>query len=171
MRDTCYEGCVPTRTALVTRCFRIAIVGLPFALSLQTVSCGGLQRSFERGKERALCERTNAIVGATYCLTRTKDRALFCGGKNEYGQVGVGGFSSRYDKPQRVPLDAVASVSSSAFGTCAVGKGGLHCWGANWTGELAQPTYGEAYTKSPIRLPARVDLEGVTAVATSTGHA
>lgn len=77
---------------------------------------------------------------------------LFCWGRNDYGQLGLGDFTFQ-NTPQEVTLPGSGAVTAVATGgdhTCAIRGGALYCWGRNDFGQigLARPL-----TPQPVKLP------------------
>ena len=64
---------------------------------------------------------------------------LYCWGRNEFGELGLGN-TTEYTTPQLVPLPSGVSswtaVSQGSYDTCAIANtGALYCWGQNYDGE------------------------------------
>ncbi|MFC1466032.1 MAG: RCC1 domain-containing protein [Candidatus Brachytrichaceae bacterium NZ_4S206] len=77
---------------------------------------------------------------------------LFCWGRNDYGQLGLGDFTFQ-NTPQEVSLPgsgAVTAVGTGSDHTCAIRGGALYCWGRNDFGQigLARPL-----TPQQVKLP------------------
>ena len=84
------------------------------------------------------------------CLLTSTDE-LYCWGRNDFGQVGVGSFASPVDYPQRViavtSTDKFMSVGTYNLHTCAVRSADqtLWCWGDNTYGQLGIGVVGGAF--------------------------
>ena len=89
-------------------------------------------------------EARNQISCAIY-----DNGSLYCWGRNDHGQLGLGSTSGREDAPQFVDFGTGRTVASLGMGssgaegwepnshTCAVlDNGSLMCWGANGDGQL-----------------------------------
>ena len=89
-------------------------------------------------------EARNQISCAIY-----DNGSLYCWGRNDHGQLGLGSTSGREDAPQYVDFGAGRTVTSLGIGssgaegwepnshTCVVlDNGSLMCWGANGDGQL-----------------------------------
>ena len=89
-------------------------------------------------------EPRNQISCAVY-----DNGSLYCWGRNDYGQLGLGYTSGREAQPQFIDLGPGNTISSLGIGTsgaegwapnshfCAVlNNGELKCWGANEAGQL-----------------------------------
>jgi alpha-tubulin suppressor-like RCC1 family protein len=92
-----------------------------------------------------------ALADDHVCSVRV-DGAIFCWGSNYYGALGDGTTNPSVVPEQidpSVSWSAVASGSGSS--TCALDTtGGLWCWGAAWSGQLAN---GATYLQTPQQLP------------------
>jgi alpha-tubulin suppressor-like RCC1 family protein len=94
----------------------------------------------------------SAISSGDYhtCAIKT-DGSLWCWGKNNYGQLGIGNTTSK-NTPTRVGTDNDwQSVFAGGSHTCAIKtNGSLWCWGRNIYGQLGDGTNSDRYT--PIRV-------------------
>jgi len=77
-------------------------------------------------------------VGWGHSCAIRRDRALFCWGSNDAGQLGQGESRDSYNIPVQVQDDEDwLRVAAGKQYTCGIRKGGeLSCWGANGTGQL-----------------------------------
>jgi alpha-tubulin suppressor-like RCC1 family protein len=65
--------------------------------------------------------------------------ALFCWGRNDVAQLGLGNINSPVSTPQQVGNALYKAVEAGANHACAVAVNGtLWCWGRNASGELGQ---------------------------------
>lgn len=74
------------------------------------------------------------------CAIRASDNALFCWGRNDFGQVGTG---STFDvfTPTRITSAQYRHVVAGPLHTCALTLAGeLQCWGANAAGQVGNGT-------------------------------
>jgi alpha-tubulin suppressor-like RCC1 family protein len=94
----------------------------------------------------------SAISAGDYhtCAIKT-DGSLWCWGKNNYGQLGIGNTTSK-NTPTRVGTDNNwQSVFAGGSHTCAIKTdGSLWCWGRNTYGQLGDGTNTDRNT--PIRV-------------------
>jgi len=94
----------------------------------------------------------SAISAGDYhtCAIKT-DGSLWCWGKNNYGQLGIGNTTSK-NTPTRVGTDNNwQSVFAGGSHTCAIKTdGSLWCWGRNTYGQLGDGTNADRYT--PVRV-------------------
>jgi alpha-tubulin suppressor-like RCC1 family protein len=90
----------------------------------------------------ALLTRAKKIAAGTAhtCMIDTTD-SLWCWGRNDFGQLGVGSISARITTPQRVAIGPVDEVVCGARHTCARTIGSdVWCWGDNSDGQLGDGT-------------------------------
>jgi alpha-tubulin suppressor-like RCC1 family protein len=74
------------------------------------------------------------------CMIDATD-SLWCWGRNDFGQLGVGAISGRSPLPQRVAIGPVDEVVCGARHTCARTIGSdVWCWGDNSEGQLGDGT-------------------------------
>jgi serine/threonine protein kinase/alpha-tubulin suppressor-like RCC1 family protein len=100
------------------------------------------------------------------CAIQKGDGSLWCWGRNDYGQLGIGNTKNQ-KRPQRVERPKeVVSVSAGGRHTCAVSSdGSVWCWGKNKTGQLGDGTV------TPKKRPTRVKgLERVKSVHAGAEH-
>src|SRR4051794_18921712 len=97
------------------------------------------------------------------CAIRV-DGSLYCWGRNDQGQLGIGSMVGEADDPTLVP-GTWKHVATLFETTCAIdGDDVLWCWGLN--------IYGQAGTASPgrVRAPQRLDGDTDTWKAVTTGN-
>jgi len=79
-------------------------------------------------------------TGKYHTCAIDNDNGLWCWGKNDKGQLGLGaGDSSPYKNvPTKIGTDKWASVAAGYYHTCAINKvnQALYCWGDNSKGQL-----------------------------------
>ncbi len=81
--------------------------------------------------------------GGVHTCAVLVDGTVQCWGKNDYGQLGIGGNSFGYStRPTGVPgITSAVSVSAGRYHTCAVlASGAVQCWGHNNNGQLGDGT-------------------------------
>lgn len=79
--------------------------------------------------------------GAQFTCGIKTDATLWCWGRNQDGQLGIGRTSDRELVPQRVAGEGWASVDTSSTHGCAVKSDGTGwCWGAGNWGQLGDGT-------------------------------
>lgn len=87
-----------------------------------------------------------------------KDNAVYCWGRNDSGQLGIGTASSSFtgiNIPTHIlSLDGTTAISAGANFACALINGGVKCWGSNSHGQLGNGTFADS--------PAPVDVMGLT---------
>ncbi|MCP3143791.1 Ig-like domain-containing protein [Pyxidicoccus xibeiensis] len=80
------------------------------------------------------------------------DGSLYCWGRNDHGQLGVGSTGGDVTRPTRVDPGPWLEVAAGGSFTCGVKQGGtLWCWGRNANGEIGQGVTGGTYA-SPVRV-------------------
>jgi alpha-tubulin suppressor-like RCC1 family protein len=95
-----------------------------------------------------------AASGDFTCGLRTAG-ALFCWGRNDSAQLGLGHVMSPVTSPQQVGAQLYFAVDAGANHTCAVTMDGeLYCWGRNASSEL-----GLGNNAGPVLDPAKVGNE------------
>ncbi|HUS65571.1 MAG TPA: hypothetical protein VMZ28_13565 [Kofleriaceae bacterium] len=79
----------------------------------------------------------SVAAGEGFTCAIAADRALYCWGKNDLGQLGLGDSEPR-GAPTRVGAASDwAAVAAGRHHTCAIrATGGLFCWGSNAEGQL-----------------------------------
>ena len=120
-------------------------------------------------------EARNQISCAIY-----DNGSLYCWGRNDHGQLGLGYASGREEAPQYVDLGTGRTITSLGIGdsgaegwtpnshACAVlDNGDLACWGANGDGQLG---IGNTSTNG-VWEPTTVNVgSGLTAISVATGN-
>ncbi len=111
------------------------------------------------------------------CAIRGSDKALFCWGENNYGQLGAAATSGSF-KP--IPLtttggyNAMAWKQASAGGsfTCGVRNtdSTVHCWGYNADGRLGDGTIVNRTNPAPLAAPFAATAWESIAETSSSGH-
>lgn len=97
--------------------------------------------------------------------------SLYCWGRNNNGQIGVGLSAATYNAPQLVggllAGKRVTDVEAGDTGTCAIANGQAFCWGLNTYGQVGD---GTAVQRSS---PVLISSAGynVTAISMGTDHA
>jgi eukaryotic-like serine/threonine-protein kinase len=91
---------------------------------------------------------------------------LYCWGKNNEGQLGIG---DTLDRPTRgrVELVGVDTLSLGSLHTCACTKGNeVYCWGSNHDGQLGTGNFKSQYV--PMAVPATGKCQSVSAGSAHT---
>ncbi len=92
------------------------------------------------------------------------DGDLLSWGGSTTEQLGRAASLGRDPIPARIAVSNVSSVTAGANHACVLGRGSVHCWGQNESGQLGTTR------KAAEVLPARVELpEGVYPVAVAAG--
>lgn len=115
----------------------------------------------------AFSENAVAIaLGAEHACLLRRDTTVACWGFNKSGQRGDGTRESLVAGAYAIPgLTGVVQIASEARFSCAVLRGGeLRCWGANYSGQLAQTGVEDALQ------PTTIKAGHVVQVALGTNH-
>jgi alpha-tubulin suppressor-like RCC1 family protein len=95
-----------------------------------------------------------ATSGEFTCGLRSTG-ALFCWGRNDNAQLGLGNTTSPMTSPQQVGAATYKAIDVSANHTCAVATDGtLWCWGRNANGEL-----GVGNSVGPVMTPVQIGTD------------
>lgn len=125
------------------------------------------------GPNTAATTITAGASGAHACAIHpndtTGDHELYCWGDGDAFALGVGGTGADEPTPVQVVaagVDQWTAVAAGARSTCAIGNGGLYCWGTNDGRQLGTDSV------NPISTPRSLDIgPGWTAVAVGDTHA
>ena len=80
---------------------------------------------------------TAVAAGELHTCGIRVDQTLWCWGRNDLGELGLGTDELELDVPAQVGADTWASVSAAGEHTCGVKTDGTGwCWGENATGQL-----------------------------------
>ncbi len=111
----------------------------------------------------------NVDVGAEHSCAVTTTGAVYCWGRNSFGELGDGTTTNRLTP---VPVTAPSGVTfvrvaAGLSVTCAItSTGAVYCWGANGFGNLGDGTTTNRATPTLVATP-----EGVSFVDVSVGQA
>ncbi len=94
------------------------------------------------------------VTGLHHTCGIADDLTAWCWGKNDNGQVGIGGGTENVYDPTQVALPAgrtAVSINAGADATCVVlDNGSGMCWGLNMNGHLGDGTYNDRDVPTPI---------------------
>ncbi len=105
-------------------------------------------------------------VGEFHSCALSRAGQVYCWGRNDYGQLGIGTVSQR-GAPQAVAASlAFVDVTAGQFHSCAASAGGqVLCWGANFRGQAGQVDTAAVNVPSPVAAP-----EAFSAVSAGANH-
>jgi alpha-tubulin suppressor-like RCC1 family protein len=143
-----------------------------------TLRCWGKNAHGQLGIGQAGADQTRPAVikdlravvslttGGYHSCALTANDSLFCWGKNDVGQLGVGDKALRKLPTTVQGLRGVTRVDAAGAHTCALDRqGALWCWGDNASGQL-----GDGRTQASAE-PVRVQrLAKVTRIAAGGGY-
>ena len=100
-------------------------------------------------------------AGFFYTCALTTGGGIKCWGRNDFGQLGNGTFTSTATPADVTTLTSgVAHIASGSYHVCALTTAGaVECWGSNGAGELGNGTFTTAY---PGGIPTPVAVQGLT---------
>jgi alpha-tubulin suppressor-like RCC1 family protein len=102
-------------------------------------------------------------VGQGHACAIVQGGALFCWGRNDQGQIGLGTTSSPARSPKAVGSELYRRVAAGQQHTCAVrADGHLFCWGSDLDGRLGLGTSG-AELSPPAQVGGASDYSDVRA--------
>ncbi len=105
------------------------------------------------------------IAGQLFsCVVRTNGD-MACWGRNNYGQLGDGGWMDRLTAAPVLLLHNVTAAAAGKEHACAVSGGAAVCWGYNADGRL-----GDGSTTDRCLPSALVGITGVTTVSCGFSH-
>jgi alpha-tubulin suppressor-like RCC1 family protein len=116
-----------------------------------------------------LADATTTFTGASQVAVGVEHAcvvvsgSVYCWGRNNMGQLGVGDQTDR-DYPIQVPgLDQASKVVAEYATTCALRNGSVYCWGLNNQGQLGigDPAANDDCSTNHCKLiPTRVQVAG-----------
>lgn len=104
-----------------------------------------------------LVQPVTEISASAHACVVVVDGGVWCWGRNEYGELGDGGFVDRDEAAPVVGIpEPAGQVRVGSDVSCALGaSGSVYCWGRNWGGELGQgsiPKPDDPEAQSPVPL-------------------
>jgi alpha-tubulin suppressor-like RCC1 family protein len=114
-----------------------------------------------------------AVAAGGWHNCAIKSGALYCWGRNDYGQLGDGTTTQRITPTLvadgEMGNSGVTAVAASFFHTCALKGGKVYCWGRNNYGQLGDGTTTDRITPTLVA-DGEMGNSGVTAVAAGEVH-
>ncbi|HIG34196.1 MAG TPA: hypothetical protein EYQ11_04900 [Candidatus Poseidoniales archaeon] len=104
------------------------------------------------------------VTGLHHSCAIADDMSLYCWGKNDNGQVGIGDLTEeQVYSPREIDLPpgrTAVSINAGIDATCVIlDNGSGMCWGLNMNGHLGDGTYNDRTSPTPITvLPANRSL-------------
>lgn len=92
-------------------------------------------------------------AGAAHACGLHYDKSLWCWGRNDSGQLGIGMLARDVERTEPVQVGTAlwSSVSTSADTTCGIQEdGSLWCWGRNAVGQLGDGSMANRF--EPVRI-------------------
>jgi alpha-tubulin suppressor-like RCC1 family protein len=109
---------------------------------------------------------TSVMAGGFHSCATRKDGSLWCWGRNDSGQLGIGSWADQ-NRPEKVTSPAPAgwaSVTGGAFHTCAIRTDStLWCWGSSESGQLGLGNTTDQDLPQQVTTPAPAGWTSVTA--------
>ncbi|MFH2007134.1 MAG: protein kinase [bacterium] len=106
-----------------------------------------------------------AVGGFHACAVDTEGH-VWCWGRNDVGQLGIGSTEAQPSPKQLTKLSAVKSITAAGAHTCGVdAKGGAWCWGNNASGQLGDTTSRLRF--EPVKV---VGLSAVSTLSAGGGY-
>ncbi len=99
-------------------------------------------------------------VGSSHACAVASDRAVYCWGDNDSGQLGIGTVTDRAS-PVRVGTLRADEVAAGSEHTCARDGGTVYCWGANAVRQLGNGSTTPSLTPVVADVPATAEHVGV----------
>lgn len=122
-------------------------------------NCGGCAVNCAKscvpfGTSFGCTEPVELTAGNFHTCARTGDGLVYCWGRNNQGQLGIGGGTTETSTPSKVPLPpnfVAAQISAGGDATCVVGQEGeLACWGNDGTSMTTPVVYAAAPKVSSV---------------------
>ncbi|MBX7195360.1 MAG: hypothetical protein K1X94_25115 [Sandaracinaceae bacterium] len=114
--------------------------------------CGGLYGIDPSAPVPGTSDVVEVSLGEQHGCARTRSGEVFCFGRNESGQLGVGDLAPR-EGAVRVPgVQGAIAIGCAAVSTCALlGSGELLCWGDDTGGRIGLPDVADRVSASNVR--------------------
>lgn len=105
----------------------------------------------------------------------TTSKTLWCGGINNFGQLGIGSTANQSAplqiKGPDTTLENWQHVSTGHYHSCAItAAGALYCWGRNSHGQLANGNTTDIPANWSLQTPITQDADDWTTVAVGASH-
>ncbi|MBM4413645.1 MAG: hypothetical protein FJ040_09430 [Chloroflexi bacterium] len=107
-----------------------------------------------------LASFVSIVAGADHTCGLTSARAVYCWGRNEYGELGDGS-TTNHNRPVAVRwpvgIKLFAQVTAGGRHTCALTNADVaYCWGANNSGQVGDGTTTNRSRPVAVRMPVGV---------------
>ena len=111
-------------------------------------------------------------AGNAHTCALTSGGAVYCWGRNDSGQLGIGSTGEKYGTPQQVQgLPVAVELAAGRYHTCARTSAGVYCWGLNTNGQLGIGSTSGAFTPQQVKgVGGNGFLSGVVELAAGWQH-
>lgn len=108
---------------------------------------------------------TSLACGSTHTLALKNDGSVWAWGQNQYGQVGIGGWTT-LDEPVQCNsmTDSVVAIAAGSVHSLALKSDGtVWAWGRNSTGQLGNGMTSNTPVTDPVQVTGLTDVVRITA--------
>lgn len=106
--------------------------------------------------------------GLGFTCAATTDGRVYCWGRNDYGQLGVAASGDLPVPVEVLGLSGVTALAASERAACAVGSGGVSCWGRHAGGDYGGVTAIAGLPAAAVKVV--VDYQVACALLAASGE-